>query len=85
MDSPAALDPLSPVVQILPQHSVIDRNPARLGRFENSMKLLGSLSNSVAGEKSLETDWATYVAEMEAKGINTLRDLYNERLAEQFK
>ena len=39
----------------------------------------------ITGEKSLETDWATYVAEMEAKGINTLRDLYNERLAEQFK
>lgn len=38
----------------------------------------------ITGNKSLENDWNSYVSEMESKGINTLLDLYNTRLAEQF-
>lgn len=38
----------------------------------------------ITGKKSLDTDWAAYVAEMESKGIENLKDLYNQRLAEQF-
>ena len=39
----------------------------------------------ITGKKNLENDWPAYVAEMESKGINTLLDLYNTRLNEQFK
>lgn len=38
----------------------------------------------ITDKKSVDNDWDAYVSEMDQKGIQTLLNLYNERLTEQF-
>ena len=40
-----------------------------------------ALYTHLTGKKSIETDWDTYVAEMQSKGIETFCNMYNEHMA----